>query len=50
MKKFLPYIFRIGTLMNAHLPWRAVPGESADFFLFISENQRFSASKKDFVR
>jgi hypothetical protein len=37
----LPYIFRIGTLMNA---------ENADFFLFISENQRFSASKKAFVR
>jgi hypothetical protein len=37
----LPYIFRSGTLMNA---------ENADFFLYISENQRFSASKNGFVR
>jgi hypothetical protein len=46
----LPYILRIGTLMNA---------ENADFFLFalasgastgVSVNQRFSASIKGFVR
>jgi hypothetical protein len=41
MGDFSTVHIKFGTLMNA---------ENADFFYLISENQRFSASKKCFVR